>query len=766
MRSKILKFIIFIISSHLIFGNLIYGINSNIIDIFLHIFIILLSIGLLFIIDKDKKTELTYKSIYRISRILLTSKDPSELFKKLTMSLVDDVGFKMCWVGFLEGDNLIPKYYYGNGVNYAKTLFISINPDIIESKGPSATSVIENRSIVCQNIQKSNITNPWKTRAKLYGWNSSLSIPIKRNNEVIGVITIYSSNVDGFQKVIIDIICELINNIEICLKNFDNFKLFEKLFLENPNAIMITDKASNIININYKFSQITQYSKDEVIGKNPKILQSGQHSNKFYKNIWESIVNNQIWRGEIYNKRKDGEIYPEELTIISIKDSDDEVLNYMAVFHDITITKKQEAKLKYLAFHDELTGLYNRIYIQTNFKSFVDEAKTLAFIYIDIDRFKNVNDSFGHIIGDEILKQISERLIKNLKKQDIISRIGGDEFLAVISMKFNDNINVICKRLLLVLSEPYNNSIGANVRLTASIGVSIYGINGKSFLELLQFADQAMYKSKLLGKNKISFYNELTKDKNQKRIKIESIIKNSLSEMSIVYQPILDIKLNQITSCEALIRWESKTLGIIQPSEFIPIAEEIGMIWSIGDFVFNEVFKELSQIHNNVPNLSVGINISLKQFKLHDFITYISELLINYKIDPSWIYLEITEWSDTQEIQEVFEIIKNLLDIGIQVAVDDFGTGYSNLMCIYNWPISKVKIDKMFISNIESDHKSKTLCKSIIDTSKELKIITIAEGVESKEQLELLSEMGCDMIQGYYISKELSKDNLISFLTI
>lgn len=719
---------------------------------------------------RRNRDEITYKAFHQIERILLTSKDPNDMFQKLCETIIDDAGFKMCWVGFADDEIIKPAFYFGIGTSYAKTILISTNKQKDESKGITAKAMLSNKIQVWQNINKSEMAKPWKGKAKKYGWKSSLAIPIRRNGTAIGSFTVYSDKVGAFSEKTIDVFSELANSIDLYFQNYDTSKLFEKLFELNPNAITISDQSNNIININKKFTEITGYDKEDVIGNNPKMFKSGRHDPLFYKELWKTLKKDGHWNGEIYNKAKNGEIFLENISIFTITDNKNNIVNYISMFNDITVLKEHDAKIKFLAFHDNLTTLYNRLYIENHFDTIVKRAseqnEILIMLFIDIDKFKHINDSIGYAIGDEILKQFAKRLLSSIKRTDIIGRLGNDEFIILCVIKNLENINTVCERLIENVTNSYCIHDIDNINLSVSIGVSIYDVNGRSFEQLLKFSDIAMSRSKLLGRNNFTIYNSECVDKNiQKKFEIELNIVQAIKkkELRIVYQPLLHINSKKIVGIEALIRWDSKKLGPVPPDEFIPVVEDIEYIYEIGEFVFKRVFSELKEFHYYISDLRVSINISLQQFKHKNFVDDLIISMKDHGIDPTFICLEITEWVASHDFETTKISIAKLTELGIKIAIDDFGTGYSNLSYLHKWGINKIKIDKSFVQHISDKYESKIICQSIIDLSKNLKVETVAEGIETKEQLEIITSMGCDIAQGYFISKPLNKKALIDF---
>ncbi len=589
----------------------------------------------------------------------------------------------------------------------------------------------------------------------------------KKNNEVfLASFTGNISNING--EIRTHCIFKDITQEEIIEKKL---KLSDIVFENTTEGIIITDESGKIISVNSAFTNITGYTFDEIIYQNPRILKSGKHDKEFYSNLWHELEKNGSWKGEIWNRKKSGEIYPEWLNLSVAKDSNGKVLNYVALFSDITKIKNSTAKIDYLAHHDPLTNLPNRLLLNARLNKSIEKcndlSQRLAIFFIDIDNFKIINDSYGHSIGDKIINLVAQRLQKNVRKNDTISRIGGDEFIIVIEdILEKKNIEKIAKKILNDFIEPIKLEEYL-FDTTISMGISIFPNNGLNGEDLIKHADTAMYSAKNAGRNQYQFYkDEMTSEIFEKIVmkqEISDAIKNN--EFEVHYQPQIDIKTNKIIGAEALLRWNHKTLGVISPDEFIPHAEETRLIIPLGDFVLKTACSFMKKLHemNLLEDGKIAVNISSIQFKHSDIYKTVLDNLKITNLDANYLELELTESFIMENIEESIMILKNFKEIGVQLSIDDFGTGYSSLSYLKQFPIDKLKIDKSFIAEIPHSLKDIAIAKTIIALAKGLGIKVIAEGVEKINQKEFLELENCDEIQGWFYAKALKEKEFIEF---
>jgi len=540
-----------------------------------------------------------------------------------------------------------------------------------------------------------------------------------------------------------------------------------KFAIENSdNSIVITDADHNITYVNDAFEKETGYKKEEVLGENPRVLKSGLMPQEHYTTLTQTLQKHQKWEGEFINKRKDGTLMYEKASINPIV-IDGKIENYIAVKLNITKYIEQEKKVEFLALHDPLTTLPNRLNFEQYFnKNILEKNKKATLMYLDLDRFKTINDSLGHHIGDALLKVFANRLQYALDKNDFIARIGGDEFVIILEIKNDKDANDIARRILNLLQSPINVH-GHSLNITTSIGLSFFPSDGDDLETLMKHADTAMYRAKKNGRNNFQIFTQQLSNEINERLKIEQALRNALknSELYLTYQPKYSLRNCQIIGFEALIRWENKKLGFVGPDKFIPIAEEIGLIDEIGLFVFEKACRDFKSFKKINPDLkSIAINISTIQFREQEFISKLNKLCQTIEIKPSDIELEITESCLMDNIEKNIQMLDKLQEHGYKIAIDDFGTGYSSFGYLKKLPINTIKIDKSFVDDITVKKADKDIVKAIIGLSKNLGFDTVAEGIETKEQEKLLHKLGCDTGQGYLFSRPLKYKDIKEFI--
>ena len=548
-------------------------------------------------------------------------------------------------------------------------------------------------------------------------------------------------------------------------------KLSAAVFENTQESILVTDRENRIISVNKAFTTITGYSEKEVLGKNPSILKSGRHDKSFYRKMWLAISQTGKWHGKIYNRTKSGEIIPTWLTISTLYDDEGNLLNYIGMLTDLREIIHSQERAEFLAYHDTLTGLPNRAYFEEHLFQAIEiaqrNATTLAVLFIDLDRFKVINDTLGHDVGDMLLKSVSERIRSTLRKSDMVARIGGDEFIAVLeTIHSAEDAAYVCEKILKIITEPLK--IGSHtLNISTSIGVALYPDNGTTITDLIKNADNAMYLAKSLGKNNFQFFMPELSRKMHRRLEIEQGLNAALlnGEFWLAYQPQYGLESKSLYGAEVLLRWESPTLGIVTPDEFIPVAEETGKINEIGTFVFEEACRTLSIFDaEGIVLKSISINVSSKQFAQKDLPHKFLEIAERYGIEPHRITLEMTERyiMDTSTYDNT--ILQTFQSMGFKISVDDFGTGYSSMSYLKKLPIDTIKIDKSFIQDIPRDINDNEITKAIIVLSHSLGYKVIAEGIEHEEQEKFLIEHGCLFGQGYHFCRPLGIDAFTKFV--
>jgi diguanylate cyclase (GGDEF)-like protein/PAS domain S-box-containing protein len=540
----------------------------------------------------------------------------------------------------------------------------------------------------------------------------------------------------------------------------EKLHLAATVFEASSEGIMITDAGNNIVTVNRAFTEITGYAEEEVRGKNPRLLNSGRQEREFYLALWESLNRHGHWQGEIWNRRKNGELYPEWQVINVVRNGGGEVSHYIAVFSDISQRKYDEERIAYLAHYDPLTDLPNRVLFHDQLgrllASSQRQEKPVAILLLDLDRFKNVNESLGHLFGDQLLQLVAQRLRSVVREEDLVARLGGDEYVAVLSdLGEVQNAALVAQKILDGFASPF--SVDAQeISITASIGVSLYPDDGDTPDMLLKNAESAMYGAKQSGRNSYRFYTQSMNASVLSLLKMENAMHHALErgEFLLHYQPQADIATGRIVGMEALIRWRHPERGMIPPIEFIPLAEESGFIIPIGEWVLREACRQTKLWHDaGYSDLCVAVNLSAVQFKQSNLTDVIQGAAEAAGLDLRCLELELTESLVMHNAEDVIKTLRQLKALNLQLSIDDFGTGYSSMSYLKRFPVDKLKIDQSFIRDISDDPADLAISQAIIALGHSLGLRVIAEGVETAAQLALLHANRCDEIQGYYFSK-------------
>lgn len=551
----------------------------------------------------------------------------------------------------------------------------------------------------------------------------------------------------------------------------NQLNLTTQIFNHSREGVMITDDKANVIDVNAAFTAITGYQADEVIGRNPRILRSGHHDDAFYQAIWHNLSQNKSWKGEFLNRRKDGSLYPQLSTITPVFDDHQQVKNYLCVFEDISLRKAHEAKLEQMAYFDPLTELPNRTNllqeIAHQIKRYDITKLNFATLFLDIDHFKHINDSFGHYYGDQVLVELANRLKLCLKETDHIARIGGDEFVVLLTELPPEQSLVPILDNIFSVFERYFDFGEESLRLSTSIGIANYPQDGQTPEALLKNADTAMYLAKKNGRNGYAFYSPELTDVAISRVRLQSALYQGveLKQFSLVYQPQFNLHNQTLLGFEALIRWHHPQLGLVSPDEFIPMAEKTGAIQSIGEWVLRTACQQAKQwLDAGYPLDKLAVNVSAIQLKQSNFIEMLTRILSEYQLPAHKLEIEITEGFLIENKQQAIHDLQQIAELGVGIALDDFGTGYSSLSYLKGLPLQKLKIDRSFINDIPDDKESNAIVSAILAMGNSLSLIVTAEGIEDEKQMSYLDQIGCHFGQGYYLGRPLSVEDATNLL--
>ncbi|MBP0712612.1 EAL domain-containing protein [Burkholderia sola] len=547
-----------------------------------------------------------------------------------------------------------------------------------------------------------------------------------------------------------------------------NLRMADRVFESALEGIMVTDRRARIERVNQAFTRLTGYSEDEVIGRNPGLLSSGRQTPDFYKQLWHSLTTDGHWQGEIWNRRKTGELFLEYLTITSIRDSAGEISHYAAIFSDITQRRQAEERLGYLATHDVLTNLANRMLFEERLAHAISHAKRfgrkVAVMYLDLDRFKLINDTLGHNAGDEVLKMVAERIVANVRANDTVARMGGDEFALVLE-EIDDvrDVGRVARKLLDEVGRAID--IGdREIFVTPSIGISIYPDDGTAAEDLILLADQAMYGAKSRGRNVFQFFESKMTSSAIEQLETLGELHRALeqNEFRLFYQPQYDLASGRIVGVEALLRWLHPHRGLVPPGDFIGLAERSALIVPIGKWVLHEACRQARRwLDEGFEFGRVSVNVSARQCFTDHFLSDLTTILSETALPAEYLQLELLESMAMNTREEIGILLRELATRGISLAIDDFGTGYSSLVYLKDLPVDTLKIDRSFLTDCGSGSTDDAIVRAIVAMGRALGLDVVMEGVETAKQLAFLQEIGCHQGQGFLFARPQPAEQLV-----
>jgi len=548
--------------------------------------------------------------------------------------------------------------------------------------------------------------------------------------------------------------------------------LYFTVLEESREAVCITDENVNIEYVNAAFIAATGYAKEEVIGKNPKVMKSGRHDDEFYIEMWKSLGDTGQWQGEVWDRRKDGEIYPKWLFINAFGNDKGRPEKYIGIFSDITTFKQTEEYIEHLTHYDHLTNLPNRILLRERLKQAISAADhqhhLMALMFLDMDQFDKINGALGYAAGDECLEETARRLLSCVSQKDTVARAGGDEFIIVLNgLAGKQDAVLAAQRIIDALSAPFILKKHHDVYLTVSMGITLYPSNAEGVDTLLRYADTALKRAKELGNNKFQFYDPEMGDRSFESLSIETNLRHAFQNKEFVlhYQPITDLQNNRIVGMEALIRRQERDF-LVMPAGFIKIAEKAGLMPPICEWtLITSCRQAMLWQAEGLPALRLSVNVSAAQFHQERLIQTVQDALTETGLDPKCLELELTEKVIIYDTQASIKTMHALKEMGVSLSIDDFGTGYSSLSYLKKFPIDKLKIDISFVKDIPSDPDSVSIAKAIIALAHNLDLRVIVEGVENERQYRFFKENGCDEIQGYYVSVPLPVKSFKKYVT-
>ncbi len=718
-----------------------------------------------------------YAALSQCNQAIVRCKNQDELFAQICHGAVHFGGMRMAWIGLLDRQNgyIQPVASYGSGTEYLDDISITFDASQATGQGPAGTSMHEDRPYWCQDFQSDPATANWRERAMRYGWRSSASIPLHDNGEVIGAFTLYSSEVYAFDEAARNLLIEMAVDIDYALHSLaqeaqrkqvasalvQSHKLLKSIIDTAPMRVFWKDRNSIYVGCNPAFAHDAGLaSPDDVIGKSDfdfcwrEQAEAYRHDDrlvmdtntaKLFFEEQQAIANEDvIWL---------------RASKVPLHDENDQIIGVLGIYEDISEQKHAEQHIHFLANFDPLTGLPNRAQLNERLKYSLSLAKRsnghLALMFLDLDRFKDINDTLGHSIGDAVLVELAHRLRSMLREEDTVTRMGGDEFIFLLPGTDARGAAYVAQKLLDIIVEPYRIH-PYELILSASIGIAIYPGDGTNLETLSQSADSAMYRAKQEGRQGYRFFTPEMHARSTRNLQLLNALHHALElrQLHIHYQPQVNVKSGRIVGAEALLRWQHPVLGMVSPAEFIPVAEDSGLILPIGEWVMRTATAQAVEwMQQGFSPISIAVNLSAIQFRQPDLVDMIVRVLDETKLPAELLELELTESVAMQNPQNAVSVMDKLNEIGVNMSIDDFGTGYSSLNYLKKFKVRRLKIDQSFVRDISTDPEDRAIVKAIISLAHSLGMQTVAEGVESVEQQTFLREQSCDQLQGYLFGK-------------
>jgi diguanylate cyclase (GGDEF)-like protein/PAS domain S-box-containing protein len=726
--------------------------------------------------DEAQHLSQMYSALSRTNGAIVRIGDRDKLLEEICRTAVEHGGFVLARIALKNPDD--GRWHWvarcGEDVNLPHC--DDMMPNLLDTG-----SVRGNGNIlkICSDINADNVC-PLCPAAEAAGFRSHAVLQLRQDDRTVGLFSLYANERDYIDEKQLKLLDEMVSDVSFALDNIereanrrkteDKLRKLSLAVEQSASAIMITDRDGIIEYINPWFTRISGYLPEEIIGKTPNILKAPETHPETYKRLWETLLSGKEWTGELHNTNKNGELYWCLETISPLKNDAGEITHYVAVTEDISERKQNEQTIRHLAFHDALTGLPNRRLFNDRLHQAVVSRQRrnggFALMLLDLDRFKTVNDSLGHDTGDALLKAVGERLLSCTRAGDTLARMGGDEFaLLVLDIDHPEDVAHLARKLTSVLEEPFQ-LYGHEIFATTSIGITMFPTDAGDADALVKNADIALYRAKDLGRDNFQFFTEDMNAAMLQRLQLETSMRWAVErgEFMLHYQPQIDVGSGEIHSCEALIRWRHPDLGMVPPSQFIPLAEESGLISQIGEWILRTACKQAKDWELAGCPTRIAVNLSARQFHQGNLAELIGSLLSEFDLRASLLEVEITEGTVMSDSTQTLSMLDELHAMGVQISIDDFGTGYSSLAYLKRLPIQVLKIDQSFVRDIHTDADDRAIVTAVIALAHSMKLKVVAEGVETREQLAFLSEHGCDIVQGYLFSKPVSAEDASALL--
>ncbi len=739
--------------------------------------------------SRNQRLTRLYAALSQCNQAIVRCSSEGELFSQICRDAVTFGGMQMAWIGLVDPEThqLSPVAAYGNGLEYLEGLHISVDATNPTGRGPSGVAFRQNQPFWCQDFLHDPATVAWHARGAELGWGASAALPLHRNGSVIGTFNLYADKANAFDLAERNLLMEMATDIDFAIDRFvlerermhlEN-KLLEseqcsRLVLENAlDAVINMDTRGLVTEWSGGAERMFGYRRDEALGKELSELIVPQRDRMAHSNGMQRLLKTgqSVMLGKIIEvdaMHRDGHEIPVELSVAHIQSGDNTF--FSAFIRDISERKAAEIRIQHLAHFDALTGLPNRAQLNDHLRFALSLAKRsnghLALMFLDLDHFKDINDNLGHSVGDGLLVELSKRLRTVLREEDTVSRLGGDEFIVLLPGSDARGAEHVAQKMLELIGEPYRLD-PYELSVTGSIGIALYPEDGEDLETLSRNADTAMYRAKNDGRNGFRFFTSEMQARSARNLLLVNALRYALDrqQLHVHYQPQLGIRDGQVVGAEALLRWQHPELGQVSPAEFIPVAEDSGLILQIGAWVLREAVQQARRwLDAGHPPMVMAVNLSAVQFRHPDLPDLVSRILNEVGLPPEYLELELTEGVAMHDPQAAIEVMNKLHDLGVRMSIDDFGTGYSSLSYLKKFKVYKLKIDQSFVRDISTDPEDKAIVSAIIHMARSLGLQTIAEGVETESQLNYLRDQQCDEAQGYLFSKPMPVEAFDTFL--
>ena len=732
-----------------------------------------------------------YVALSETNQAIVHLQDRQALFEAVCRIAVEHGGFSMAWIGLVDDGRgeIVPAAWSGIG----QAWLARVGPFRLrgERRTPVEIALGEGRDFFCNDLAAEPALAAIHAPLREAGLQTAASLPLRVTGRMVGALTLFAAETAFFDETLKGLVTEMAGDLSFALENQDKEelrrqaerrlraseeanRLSNRVLESSSNGIVITAPKPPLLfaiaHVNPAFERMTGYRRDEVLGRDPRFLLGNDTAQLGMEEIRAALRENREGEALLRNYRKDGSLFWNELSVAPVRDPAGTVTHYVGIFNDITERKQYEEQLERQNNQDALTGLATRHLLRDRFGQAIAYAahhqRSVAMLFFDLDNFKRINDSLGHAFGDEVLRQTARRLTDCVRERDTLARLGGDEFVIILSdMASVQNVPQLASRVLQALNQPL--VVGdREIDLSASIGISVYPADGDDYDTLLRNADAAMYSAKEAGRNTFRFYTQDMNAEAMRRLELETNLRRALArdELLLHYQPLLNLATDRVGDVEALLRWRGKDGQLISPGEFIPLAEETGLIVPIGEWVLHSACRQARRWRDEGLELRVAVNLSGRQFSDRQLVETVRRALAESGLPPRLLKLEITESAVMRNAEEAVRILEELKALGLDISLDDFGTGYSSLAYLRRFPIDQLKIDLSFVHEITRHPDGAAIVRGIIGLAQSLRLQTVAEGVETVPQRDFLKDAGCDLVQGFLFSRPLPPEALTALL--